>query len=357
VTETRLKDVAARAGVSTATVSRVIHQNGYVSAEARERVEAAIRESGYRLNAVAQGLCRQRTMTLGHILHETVPNPFFAEIAMGVEHAAAERGFNVLIFNARNDPARERRGVEILLARRVDGIIFSTHLDEANVRAALEAGVPVVEVEKPLCADASSVVADNYSGAMQAMQHLLDLGHRRIGYLGEPYKGHPGAVARVIRERFDAYRAALRSVDEDVNEAHVVLETYWRDPGWEELRTGADYMERLLAQTPNLTAVFATSDLLAAGALQTLYARGIRIPEEMSVIGFDDTFARHLAPPLTTVQQPMFEMGSRAAAIAIGAGAHTEPTTEWCSTSLIVRASTSAPKSRRAPTKKQVVDG
>jgi hypothetical protein len=182
-----LKDVAARAGVSTATVARVIHENGYVSAQARDRVFVAIRESGYRLNVVAQGLRRQRTLTLGHMLHGILPNPFFAEVAMGVEHAAAEHGYNVLIFNARDDADRERAGVETLLARRVDGVIFTTALRAENVRLVLEAGVPAVEVEKPLCDEAASVVVDNYGGVYEAINHLLELGHREIGYPRDLY--------------------------------------------------------------------------------------------------------------------------------------------------------------------------
>jgi DNA-binding LacI/PurR family transcriptional regulator len=217
------------------------------------------------------------------------------------------------------------------------------------VQAAIDAGVAAVEVEKPLCEGAAAVVADNYRGASEAMGHLVALGHRRIGYLGEPDTGLARAEARVVRERFEAYRDALENAGERVDESHVLLGTYWTDPGWEELRTGAGYMERLLAQAPGLTAVFAASDLLAAGALQTLYAQGIRVPQEMSLVGFDDTFARHLAPPLTTVRQPMFEMGVRAATLAIDGVEASEPTTAWCTTSLIVRSSTARATAARHP--------
>jgi LacI family transcriptional regulator len=351
-----LKDVAARAGVSTATVARVIHENGYVSAQARDRVFVAIRESGYRLNVVAQGLRRQRTLTLGHMLHGILPNPFFAEVAMGVEHAAAEHGYNVLIFNARDDADRERAGVETLLARRVDGVIFTTALRAENVRLVLEAGVPAVEVEKPLCDEAASVVVDNYGGVYEAINHLLELGHREIGYIGEPVAPLPGApddrIDRVVQERFEAYRDALRSAGVPAEESRIVLGDYSHDPGWRDVRTGADYMTRLLRQSTGLTAVFAASDVLAAGALQALYARRARVPDRMSLVGFDDTYAKHLAPPLTTVRQPMFEMGAKAANLAIRAlseGWPPAPAREWCAASLIVRESTGpVPGARRA---------
>ena len=342
-----LKDVAARAGVSTATVARVIHENGYVSAPTRERVFVAIRESGYRLNAVAQGLRRQRTMTLGHIIHGMLPNPFFAEVAIGVEHAAAEEGFNVLLFNSRDDISRERAGVETLLARRVDGIIFTTALHADNVRLALEADVPAVEVEKPLCDEAASVVVDNYTGVRAALTHLLELGHREIGYIGEPVNVLSGApdrrVDRVVQERFDGYADSLKSAGVPLDDSRIVLGDYVHDPGWRDVRTGADYMRRLLDQAPGITAVFAASDVLAAGSLQALYERHARVPDQMSLVGFDDTFAKHLAPPLTTVRQPMFEMGAAAANLAIRALSESRPPTparQWCSASLIVRGST-----------------
>jgi LacI family transcriptional regulator, galactose operon repressor len=346
-TVTTLKDVATQAGVSTATVSRVLHRNGYVSPDARKRVAAALRDSGYRINALAQGLRKQRTLTLGHIVHGILPNPFYAEVAMGVEHGAAEQGFHVLIYNAGGDAEREREGVETLLARRVDGIIFTTAVNDGNVHMAIKAGVSVVEVEKPLSDASASVVVDNYTGASEAMQHLLQFGHRNIGYLGEPYTRLRGAsdkrADRVVRERFDAYRDALESAGIELDDSYVVLGDYWRDPGWSDLRTGSDYMDRLMRQAPNLTAVFAASDLLAAGALQALYAQGVRVPQQLSIVGFDDTFAKHLAPPLTTVRQPMFDMGLRAARLAISLiSQHANGTpTEWCVARLVVRESTS----------------
>jgi LacI family transcriptional regulator len=347
--DVRLKDVAARAGVSTATVARVLHENGYVSAQARERVFAALQESGYRINAVAQGLRRRRTMTLGHIVPGILPNPFVAEVAMGVEHAAAEKGYNVLIFNSRVDAGRERAGVEALLARRVDGIIFTTAVQAENVALVLQAGVPAVEIEKPLCDEAASVMVDNYHGVSAAIEHLISLGHRRIGYIGEPVHPLPGApdnrVDRVVQERLQAYRDVLESAEIPADESLVVLGDFAHDPGWRDVRTGKDYMETLLAQEPELTAVFASSDVLAAGVLQALYSRGARVPDHMSVVGFDDTYAKHLSPPLTTVHQPMFEMGATAAQLAIASLVQEwpEPPREWLTTSLVIRNSTGPP--------------
>ncbi len=341
----RLKDVAALAGVSTATVSRVIHSNGYVSARARESVEAALRDSGYRMNIVAQELRRRKTTTLGLILHGALSHPFVAEVVIGAEQAAAEQGFNVLLFNARGDANREREGVETLLKRRVDGIVFTTAVHGKNVQLALDAGIPAVEIERRLCDAAPAVVVDNYAGATEAMRHLLSLGHRKIGFVGEPFLSDASraSAAGIPKERFDAYRDALHGAGVAFDESRIVLGHYPREQGgWGGLQAGATYMRRLLTQAPDVTAVFAVSDLVAAGAMQTLYSRGILVPRQISIVGFDDTFAEYLAPPLTTVRQPMFDMGFKGASLAITLiteGSSSAPT-EFCSTHLIVREST-----------------
>lgn len=350
-----IKSVAARAGVSTATVSRVLHSNGYVAPKTRERVEAVLRDSGYRLDAVAQALRRQRTITLGLILHGILPNPFFAEVAMGVERAAVEHGFSVVMFNTDGDPAREREGVESLLGRRVDSVIFTTALRAENVELVMSAGVPAVEVERRLCDRAPAVVVDNYAGSRAAMKHLLDLGHERIGYIGEAdtFKEPDGSGPdRVRQERFAGYRDSLAEDGIPVEDSHLIGGKYVLEHGgWGGVGTGRQYMRKLLDQDPTVTAVLASSDLLAAGALQTLYERGIRVPDQISIVGFDDTFAMRLAPPLTTVRQPMFDMGLRAGRLAIRLleeqqrpmARGGEVVTEWCETSLVVRESTAPP--------------
>jgi DNA-binding LacI/PurR family transcriptional regulator len=344
--DVRLKDVAALAGVSTATVSRVLHGNGYVSAGSRERVGKALRDSGYRLNVVAQELRRQRTITIGLILHGELSHPFVGEVVIGAQQAAAEHGFNVLLLNAHGSQETERECVESLLERRVDGIIFTTAVQAKNVVLALEAGVRAVEVERRLCGAASAVVVDNHAAATEAMRHLTGLGHRRIGFIGEPFPepAPQGTGADIPRERFNAYRDALAACGQPLDEALIVRGPYPRERGgWGGLAAGSGAMRRLLAQAPDLTAVFAVSDLVAAGAMQALYTEGIRVPGQLSVVSFDDTFARYLSPALTTVRQPMFDMGYKAAALAISLISDTGAPgggIEFCPTRLIVREST-----------------
>ena len=232
-----LRDVATRAGVSTSTVARVLHRNGYVAEETRERVEAAMREGGFRLNAVASGLKRRRMSTIGTLLHETLPNPFFAEVALGIEHAASEQGYNVLVYNARGSAEHERAGVDTLLSQQVEAIIFATPVDAANVELAHAAGTAVVEVEKPLFRRGGSVLVDNYVGAMAAMQHLLELGHEHIGFIGEPSRQAGEIPDRVVAERRAAYRDALAQHGLGADETLVVLGEYHADAGWPSLRT------------------------------------------------------------------------------------------------------------------------
>ena len=314
-----LKDVAKLSGVSTATVARVLHNNGYVATATRERVESVLAETGYQMNVVAQGLRKQRSFTIGHSLHTITQNPFFARVALGVEERVLPEGYGVFIFNAQSDAERERLGVEMFIRRRVDVVIFTTAKSEENVRLVVEAGIPVVQVERLTPVTTSAVLIDNYVGAREAMQHLLDLGHRRIGFIGGDPGLYPYANLRkqtVEEERLAAYRDALTEASLGVPEELVYLGRYasLEDGG----RNGEGYrhMRRLLELDGRPTAVFATCDILAAGALQAVYEARLRVPEDISVVGFDDTLATSLTPALTTVAVPMWDVGQAAGAAA-----------------------------------------
>jgi LacI family transcriptional regulator len=340
-----LKDVAKRAGVSTATVARVLHSNGYVATETRKRVESALAETRYQLNVVAQGLRKQQSFTIGHSLHTITRNPFFARVALGVEERALREGYGVFIFNAHGDEDRERVGVETFIRRRVDAVIFTTAKSEENVRRVADAGIPLVQVERLTPVPSSVVLIDNYVGALQAMQHLLDLGHERIGFIGGDPSLYPYPSPRkhtVEEERLAAYRDALTGEGIAVQEELIHLGRYFSLEDAGHNGEGYLHMRELLALTAPPSAVFATCDLLAAGALQAIYSAGLRVPDDISVVGFDDTLAVNLTPPLTTVAVPTQDVGRAAGKAAIeaaaGAVAHTTVTLP---TSLLVRNSTS----------------
>jgi LacI family transcriptional regulator len=342
-----LKDVARLAGVSTATVARVLHDNGYVSEAVRARVEDVIRSTGYRLNVQAQGLRKRRTMTLGHLLYELVPNPFFPGVAEGVEREASRLGYGVLTFNSHRDAQRETLGVETLIGRRVDAIIFTVPIDAENVRRAAEAGIPVVQVERLTGVASHGVVVDNLTGASAAVEHLIEIGHRRIGYIGgNGVEGRPGPPSgrSIEEERLAGYRDVLGRHGLSVDEALVLAGSY------REFRAdGYRCMRRLLSLERPPTAVFATGDLFAAGALQAIHEAGLRVPDDVSIIGFDDTLASFLSPPLTTVALPIEEMGRAAARIA----AETSPEGDDAGhrianlTARLVHRSSTAPPGRR----------
>ena len=337
----RMIDVARKAGVSTATVGRVLHNRGYVSEETRQRVEKAIQDADFQINLVAQSLRRQRTRTIGHILSNLLPNPFFAGVEVGVQEVAVQRGYNVMLWNAMGSESREREGVEAFIQRQVEAIVFTTPRTPANVELALKSGLEVVQVERPVGADSHMVLVDNYVGARAAVEHLLALGHRRIGYLGRIVVGSPELVDN---QRYRGYLDAMAAAGIDVQDQWVVLES---DPYL--IEDGCRGTQILMAQEPRVTAVLVFSDIMAAGVLQAVHDLRLRTPDDLSVIGFDNTYAPYLSPPLTTVAIPMVEVGRAAAQVAIDALENRQRKLRFygkkLSTELIVRRSTAPPPS------------
>jgi DNA-binding LacI/PurR family transcriptional regulator len=314
---TTIKSVAHKAGVSTATVARVMHGNGYVAEETRQRVLDVVSETGYRINSIARSLKRNRSNIIGHLLQSMLPNPFFVKVARGVEAYTESQGYTTLTYNVQGDPAAERRGLETFLSWRVDAIIFSTARDQKNVEFALKANIPVIQVERPRSPKTDRIIVDNYSGACAATEHLLELGHKRIAYIGQK----PGVVDNKLAdyvdvERFGAYQDSLKKrnlFDEHIvalGKSYTLGDTSAQGDGYHAVK-------RWLKEGQMFTAVFAASDILAAGVLQAIHEHGLRVPQDISVIGFDDTFAPFLAPLLTTVRLPAHELGETAARLAI----------------------------------------
>jgi LacI family transcriptional regulator len=341
-----LKDVANYAGVSTATVARVIHGNGYVAEETSKRVQAAIEITQYRINSIAQSLRQQRTYVIGHILQSTVPNPFFVQVALGAEQCALETGYKVLTYNVQGNSEKERLGVETFVHRRVEAILFTTPMDGTNVQLALDAGIPVVQVERPRIAEANKVIVDNYTGAVAAMEHLIQLGHRRIAFIGKDAEFQGNPIWRYVeRERLSAYVDTLKKYDLPIDKSLIALGWYYYLENGGAAGDGRRLTDQILAQERPPTAIFASCDLIAVGVLQSIYAHGLRVPADISVVGFDDTYAAYLAPPLTTVKLPMHELGRVAVQIAIDQieDGERDPhavRTERLQTELVVRDST-----------------
>ena len=254
-----------------------------------------------------------RVATVAHILHELFPNPFYSYVARGLQSEAAAFGYEVLVYNAENSPKLERDAVQAALRRRVDALIFTTALDAANVALATGSGLRAVQVERPTQARSAVVNVDNYCGAREAVEHLVSLGHRDIAFIGQRPDKTASAASSVESERLQGY---LDVVSQAGLPSQVRLGEYsTREVDFQS--PGRRYAEEILASAKRPTAIFAASDLLAAGVLQVLYARDIRVPGMISVIGFDNTFAAALTPPLTTVAVPMHELGQVAFRCAV----------------------------------------
>ena len=301
-----IRDVARRARVSHQTVSRVINGQENVTAETRERVLAAVRELGYVPSAVARSLSSSRTHTLGMVTTD-VSDHFFAEAVAGAEAEARKRGYFLIIGSIEEGSEDdERTYLRLMLERRVEGLIVAVprlRLAEDDVLADAVARIPTVLVASDIdLAGADHVDIDNRRGGHEATAYLVAQKHRVIATITGPLDW-PSA-----RARLDGYRDALRDTGIPADRSLVEPCVDW---GLDSGRRAAD---RLLGSVPKLTAIFAQSDLLALGAIAALRARGMRVPQDVSVVGFDDIpVSSVFDPPLTTVRQPMREVGELAA--------------------------------------------
>ena len=298
-----IRQVAKLAGVSTATVSRALQQPDVVAASTRERVLAAVAKVGYTPNFLATNLRKLRS----HAVLALVPdigNAFFSEIIKGMEQVASERGYSVLLGNTHNDPEREFELAARVAARQADGLVtLSARIPFRNYRESLRQGTlpPIVNAcECVSGAGVPIVQIDNRAAAAKATAHLIDLGHRRIGFV----KGPDGSP--LTTDRLNGYERALRT-------ASIPLRTEYIFDGDFSAESGLAAAEGLLGLAQPPTAIFCSNDEMAIGAIRMLRSRGVSVPAQMSVMGFDDIpLARYIDPPLSTVLQPKLEMGREA---------------------------------------------
>ncbi|REK61732.1 MAG: LacI family transcriptional regulator [Brevibacillus sp.] len=296
--KTTIYDVAKKAGVSISTVSRVINNTGRISAKTKKRVLDVIEQLGYQPSVVASALTGKRTRTIGLIIPD-VANPFFAELARRVEDRGRELGFNLLMCNTDNNPDTEDMYLSLLRQKSVDGIIIGTNARNHRVlRELLEENLPVALIAQDIPELMIDVVAvDDYLGGYQAAQHLVSLGHKRIAIL-------VGNMNRTSdKYRLEAFRQALEDHGLELTEELVIRTDYSREDGKRAAR-------ELLTSPKRPTAIFACFDFLAIGVYQAAKELGLRIPDDVSVVGFDNTILASIVdPPLTTIAQPIDEMG------------------------------------------------
>jgi LacI family transcriptional regulator len=302
-----IRTVAERAGVSTASVSRYLNGKG-VSAAAEKRILAAVKELGYAPSRVARGLKLSQTLTIGMVIPD-ITNPFFPALVRGVEDTAGEAGFALTLMNAREDEDREWECLRALQAQRCDGallIMAPIGPNHAARRQQLqELKLPVVFLDRSPDFDADVVTTDNRASALEAVRHLLRLGHAKIGLLT------PRADISVHRERVEGYRRALA-------EAGLVPRTDYQVQAATTEADGYSATSRLLATDDRPTAIFATSNGLTIGAMAAIEAHGLSCPEDISVVGYDShAWQEVFRPRLTVIAQPAYQMGARAAELLI----------------------------------------
>jgi DNA-binding LacI/PurR family transcriptional regulator len=299
-------NVASRAGVSTATVSRALNGTAKIAPATRQAIDEAVRELGYRPNGVARSLRTKSTQTIALLLPD-ITNPFFPRLVRGVQLAARRRGYLMLLASAEGDAAGEQEYLELFRANAVDGaLVVGVSIPADRIAEVVAEGFPIVSLDRDIdCPDVPLVQVDNRGGARAATEHLIGLGHRRIAHISGPHG------LGISRERVAGYQEALAAAGLPADPALLVEGDYQEDGG-------AAAAVRLVDSGTEFTAVFAANDLTAIGAMGAFRTRGRLVPDDVSVVGFDDLrLASYVSPGLTTVSQPAADIGERAAGILI----------------------------------------
>lgn len=297
-----IKEVAAQAGVSVATVSHVMNGTRWVSEEARGRVQQAIQALGYEPNRVARNLRVRTTRTIG-VIFSDIQNPFFTSVVRGIEDVLQASGYTLLLGNSDEDMARERLYIATLRAEGVAGIIFAPSSNNPeDYRALVALPLPLVAIDRaPPDLNLDLVSVNSVAGARDAVTHLIELGHERVGLVGGP--DHLSTAL----DRQAGYEQALAAAGLPVDRALIRRGDFRHGGGYHAMRG------LLLLDSPP-TAVFVANNLMTLGALQAVHEDGLRIPQDISLVGFDDMeWAQSLQPPLTAVAQPTYQLGKAAA--------------------------------------------
>ncbi|WP_324716763.1 LacI family DNA-binding transcriptional regulator [Carboxydochorda subterranea] len=329
-----IKEIAAKLGLSASTVSRALNHPEMVAPETRVRVEAAVRRHRYRPSTIARSLRVRNSQTIGLILAD-ITNPFHAELARAVEAIARARGFTVILSNSDEDSERERASLETLLSWRVRGLIIAPcGRNQDLLQESLRTGIPVVQVDRVIEGlEADAVLVDNRAGARMAVEHLLELGHRRVAHVAGSLHLTTGA------RRLEGYRQAMAAGGMAPDEAMVAVGDFREEGGYRAtLELFGHSANRNLP-----TALFVANNEMAAGAIRALGELGLSVPEDVSFVCFDDSrWARLMRPSLTVVAQPVGDMGRTAAELLLRRieSGRQQPTTYTLQPSLVKRQST-----------------
>lgn len=301
-----IKEIAEMANVSTATVSKILNgKDKYISEPTRQRVLAIAEREGYIPNAIAKSLKIKSTKTLGIIIPD-VMNLFFSELARGVEDAAETKGYSVILCNSDNNLSKEEKYIQVLQEKMVDGIILTA--SEQSVRKSLKKrNIPLVLLDRDLLIDdeVGRIVVENEEGAYQATDFLISKGCKNIGFISSD------AMNKSSGQRLNGYKRALLAHGVNFDENKIFLKSYTIETGYEGTKA--------LLENNDLDGICCGNDLIAIGAINALKEKHIKIPQDMKIIGFDDIkISQYLDPPLTTIKQPIYELGEEAVKMLIG---------------------------------------
>jgi LacI family transcriptional regulator len=300
------RDIARAVGVSTSTVSHVLNGTRWVSPELRQRVLEAADRLGYEPDALARSLRVRKTNTIGLLISD-IANPFFTAVTRGIQDVVQARGYALILSNSDEDPDKEVGYLRVLTSRRVDGIILAPAGTAYPYLAGLAgSGFPIVLLDREISGQAvAAAVLDNRGAAVAATEHLLGLGHRRIGVIaGRPH-------ISPTEERILGYRSALEDAGVEYDEALVTS-------GGSRLAEARRAAEQLLALTPRPSALFVTNNMMTIGAMGAIRHASLRVPEDISIVSIDDvSWADVFEPRLTTVAQPTYELGRTAADLVL----------------------------------------
>jgi LacI family transcriptional regulator len=295
-----MKDVARLAGVSTSTVSAVVNQNVPVSPERKERVLRAMAALHYQPDEIARSLKKGRTKAIGVVVPD-ITNAFYPEVVRGVEEAAFARGYAVFLCDSQEDASRENDHLLALFSRRVDGVLLACCNDSIAYETTLELHVPCVFMDRlPASKAEGTVSTDNVEAGSMAARHLLDLGHQRIAMIVGRLSLSPH------RDRLEGFRKAMQEANLPIRDEYLVQ-------GDVQIESGVDAARQLLRLEARPSAVIASNSKLLLGLLQAFDEEKVKVPQQISVVGFDDyAWNKYLSPSITTVAQPTFEMGRQA---------------------------------------------
>ncbi|MGH1358341.1 MAG: LacI family DNA-binding transcriptional regulator [Burkholderiaceae bacterium] len=334
----RIKDLARHLGVSSATVSRALSDSDLVAKATRDKIRDAARSMNFRPNVSARNLRTNRSMTVLIVVSD-IANPFYLEVVKGVQRKAREAGYSVLMGNTDNDPNVEAEYFAMLRDGHADGLLLMTGRRPAEVQPdALHNNAVVVALESIADESVPHVIVDNRAAAIGAVEHLLELGHQRIAHISGPLG------RQVSLDRRDGFREAMQA-------AGLPIPAGYEQPGNFMLDSGTAACQRLFELTEPPTALFVANDEMAFGAISYLRQRGLDVPADVSVVGFDDILmSEAFFPPLTTVYQPRVEIGMQAMSVLlnrmIGPRKQRQAgqTPTIIPTQLMVRGSTAAPQ-------------